>query len=65
MISSFFQKGIDSGRTFLTGLKFQKRMTARNTKTKYNVIRIDFSKMPRNCESYRQYIERVEELLIQ
>ena len=48
----------------MTGLKFQKRMTARNTKIKYNVIRIDFSKMPRNCESYRQYIERVEELLI-
>lgn len=32
MISSFFQKGIDSGE-LLTGLKFQKRMTARNTKT--------------------------------
>ena len=63
MISSFFQKGIDSGELF-DRLKISEADDCQKYKNKYNVIRIDFSKMPRNCESYRQYIERVEELLI-
>ena len=37
----------------------------RRYKNQYNVIRIDFSKMPRNCDSYAQYIERIEALLIE
>ena len=63
MVSSFFQKGIDSGELF-DRLKISEADDCQKYKNKYNVIRIDFSKMPRNCESYRQYIERVEELLI-
>lgn len=63
MISSFFQKSIDSGELF-DRLKISEADDCQKYKNKYNVIRIDFSKMPRNCESYRQYIERVEELLI-
>ena len=59
MISSFFQKGIDSGELF-DRLKISEADDCQKYKNKYNVIRIDFSKMPRNCESYRQYIERVE-----
>lgn len=58
-----FQKGIDSGELF-DRLKISEADDCQKYKNKYNVIRIDFSKMPRNCESYRQYIERVEELLI-
>ena len=29
------------------------------------MIRIDFSRMPRNCNSYDKYIERIERILIQ
>ena len=29
------------------------------------MIRIDFSRMPRNCNSYDQYIERIERILTQ
>lgn len=33
-------------------------------KNQYDVIFIDFSKMPRECHSYREYIDRIEENLI-
>ena len=55
MISSFFQKGIDSGELF-DRLKISEADDCQKYKNKYNVIRIDFSKMPRNCESYRSVI---------
>lgn len=63
MISAFFQKGQDSGDIF-DGLKISQVDGYRKYKNQYNVIRIDFSKMPKNCETYEQYIERIEELLI-
>lgn len=64
MISAFFQKGQDSGDIF-DGLKISQVDGYRKYKNQYNVIRIDFSKMPKNCVSYEQYIERIEELLIE
>ena len=64
MISAFFQKGQDSGDIF-DGLKISQVEGYRKYKNQYNVIRIDFSKMPKNCETYKQYIERIEELLIE
>ena len=63
MISSFFQKMPDSGDVF-DGLKIAQVDDYRKYKNQYNVIRIDFSKMPRNCDSYIQYIGRIEELLL-
>lgn len=63
MISSFFQKASDSGDVF-DGLTISQVDDYRKYKNQYNVIRIDFSKMPRNCDSYTQYIERIEALLI-
>ncbi len=33
-------------------------------KNQYDIIFIDFSKMPRECHSYREYIDRIEENLI-
>lgn len=64
MISSFFQKASDSGEVF-DSLTISQVDDYRRYKNQYNVIRIDFSKMPRNCDSYTQYIERIEALLIE
>lgn len=33
-------------------------------RNQYNVIPIDFSKIPRNCDSYTDYIDRIETNLI-
>lgn len=63
MISSFFQKASDSSDVF-DSLTISQVDDYRKYKNQYNVIRIDFSKMPRNCDSYTQYIERIEALLI-
>lgn len=63
MISSFFQKASDSSDVF-DSLAISQVDDYRKYKNQYNVIRIDFSKMPRNCDSYTQYIERIEALLI-
>ena len=63
MISSFFQKASGSSDVF-DSLTISQVDDYRKYKNQYNVIRIDFSKMPRNCDSYTQYIERIEELLI-
>lgn len=64
MISSFFQKASDSSDVF-DNLTISQMDDYRKYKNQYNVIRIDFSKMPRNCDSYTQYIERIEALLIE
>ena len=64
MISSFFQKASDSGDVF-DSLAISQVDDYRRYKNQYNVIRIDFSKMPRNCDLYTQYIERIEALLIE
>lgn len=64
MISSFFQKASDS-RDVFDSLTISQVDDYRRYKNQYNVIRIDFSKMPRNCDSYTQYIERIEALLIE
>ena len=64
MISSFFQKASDSSDVF-DSLTISQVDDYRRYKNQYNVIRIDFSKLPRNCDSYTQYIERLEALLIE
>lgn len=64
MISSFFQKASDSSDVF-DSLAISQVDDYRRYKNQYNVIRVDFSKMPRNCDSYTQYIERIEALLIE
>lgn len=64
MISSFFQKASDSSDVF-DSFAISQVDDYRRYKNQYNVIRIDFSKMPRNCDLYTQYIERIEALLIE
>lgn len=62
MIGAFFSKGADSSDIFDT-LQIARDKDYRKYLNKYNVIYIDFSKMPGNCKSYEEYISRIEERL--
>ena len=63
MIGAFFGKGADAHEIFdrlkiSTSEGYQKNINA------YDVIYIDFSKMPNTCTSYSQYIARIEKRLM-
>ena len=64
MVSAFFSHGVDSTEIF-SKLKIAESTGYKKHLNTYDVIRIDFSRMPRNCNSYDQYIERIERILIQ
>ncbi|MCC8102191.1 MAG: ATP-binding protein [Clostridiales bacterium] len=63
MIASFFSKATDSSDIF-DHLQIAGIPEYRDYRNRYQVIFMDFSKMPRNCKSYAQYIERIEKRLI-
>ncbi|MCD7954413.1 MAG: ATP-binding protein [Lachnospiraceae bacterium] len=63
MIASFFSKAVDTSDIF-DRLFIAEASEYRDYLNQYNVVFIDFSKMPRNCKSYAQYIERIEKRLI-
>ncbi|MCD7717103.1 MAG: ATP-binding protein [Lachnospiraceae bacterium] len=63
MIASFFSKVADSSDVF-DHLRIAEVPEYRDYLNQYQVIFMDFSKMPRNCKSYAQYIERIEKRLI-
>ncbi len=63
MISSYFGKGIDSSKVF-ERLNVSKYSWYKEHLNKHNVIHIMFHEMPRKCNSYEQYIERIQNLLI-
>lgn len=62
MIASFFGKGADSSGVFgclkASGYEWYQRHL-----NQHNVIHIVFSEMPNNCQSYDQYISRIEKRL--
>lgn len=64
MIDSFFSKAVDSkeffGQFSISGAKGYDQY--RNC---YNVVHISFNDMPRNCHSYKQYINRIETRLLE
>lgn len=62
MIGSFFGKGADASETF-AGLKIASSEKYAKHLNRHNLIYIDFSKMPQNCKSYDQYIERITTML--
>ena len=64
MVSAFFSHGVDSTEIF-SKLKIAESTGYKKHLNTHDVIRIDFSRMPRNCNSYDQYIERIERILIQ
>ena len=64
MVSAFFSRGVDSTEIF-SKLKIAENTGYKKHLNTHDVIRIDFSRMPRNCNSYDKYIERIERILIQ
>ena len=62
MIGAFFEKGIDSHETFDL-LKISGSDSYQRHINQYDVIYIDFSKMPNECNSYSMYISRIEKKL--
>lgn len=62
MVGVFFSKGADSGEIF-DRLKISEDQEYRKHLNHHNVIYIDFSKMPSECSSYREYISRIERRL--
>lgn len=63
MITAFLGKKQDSDSIFQS-LKISKNNLYNKYRNQYNVISIDFSKMPRDCDSYTDYIDRIETNLI-
>ena len=51
MVSAFFSHGVDSTEIF-SKLKIAESTGYKKHLNTYDVIRIDFSRMPRNCNSY-------------
>lgn len=64
MMAAFFSSACDSGALFHK-LKAEAPELCRNYLGRYDVIFISFNEMPRNCKSYGQYIERIENRLLQ
>ena len=63
MITAFLGKKQDSDSIFKS-LKISQNDLYSKYRNQYNVISIDFSKMPRDCDSYTDYIDRIETNLI-
>ena len=63
MIASFLGKRKSENGLF-ESLNISQNKEYIKYKNQYDVIFIDFSKMPRECHSYREYIDRIEENLI-
>lgn len=68
MIAAFFSKGCDAKALF-SNLKIGKAESGMAEKieknlNQYNVIFISLNELPRKCESYAQYIDRIESILM-
>ena len=63
MVASFFSKGHRANDVF-QNLQIYQDKDYEKYLNKYTVIHIMFNDLPRNCNSYKQYIERIEETLI-
>lgn len=63
MIASFLGKRKSENGLF-ESLNISQNKEYIKYKNQYDVIFIDFSKMPRECHLYREYIDRIEENLI-
>ena len=63
MIAAFFGKAVDSSEVF-NKLDIAKSDSYLKNLNRHDVIYIDFSEMPRESDSYKKYIQRIEEALI-
>lgn len=64
MIASFFSKGRNAEDIFKT-LQIYREKDCQKYMNQYTVIHITFNDLPRKCNSYEQYIDRIEGLLIE
>lgn len=64
MIASFLSKGCDAKEIF-SNLKIKDKVCFEQALNQYNVIFISFNRLPRRCKSYDQYINRIEDALLQ
>ncbi|MDY2699530.1 MAG: AAA family ATPase [Lachnospiraceae bacterium] len=64
MIASFFSKGRNAEDVFQT-LQIYREKDCQKYMNQYTVIHITFNDLPRKCNSYEQYIDRIEGLLIE
>lgn len=62
MIGAFFGKGSDTQDIF-DALQISSSPLYKDNLNHYNLIYIDFSKMPAECSSYTSYISRIEKRL--
>lgn len=60
MVGAFFGKASDSGSIF-NHLAIGGNADYKRYINQYNVIFVDFSRVPRGCESYGQYIDRIQD----
>lgn len=63
MISSYFSQACDADEIF-NKLKISQYADYQKHLNRYRVIHISFNDLPRRCNSYREYIDRIERLLI-
>ena len=63
LIASFFSKGRNAEDIFET-LQIHQEKDYQKHMNKHTVIHIMFNDVPRKCNSYEQYIDRIEEVLI-
>lgn len=63
MIGAFFGKGKNADDIF-DSLKISQNFDYQNHLNQYHVITISFNELPRNCKSYTQYIDRIQNGLI-
>ena len=59
MVASYFGKAIDSSFVF-EHLAIAKSPVYEEYINKYDVIYIDFSRLPENCQTYEEYINRIK-----
>lgn len=59
MVAAYFGKGFDDHHVF-DKLRISASQQYEEHLNKHNVINITLSELPRNCESYGQYIERIQ-----
>lgn len=64
MVGAFFGKTDKKDRIF-DGLAISKEKAYETHLNKHNVINIDFSRAPKGCKSYAQYIKRIENGLLE
>ncbi len=59
MVSAFFGKGTD-GKGIFSNLLIGQNVNCMKHLNSHNVVFIDFSRLPRDCNSYMQYITRIQ-----